>query len=135
MGLFGAAIGTGFVAGPALGGLFSGLGDGPLHQAPFLLAAGFGIIALVLSMRLRESATKAPAEKAPPAPLGVRIITVLRSELALYALAFLLFEPVFRASRGKLYLCCFVTILALAQLRLAGYLPISAFVLFWCRPD
>ena len=51
MGLFGAAIGTGFVAGPALGGLFSGLGDGPLHQAPFLLAAGFGIIALVLSMR------------------------------------------------------------------------------------
>ena len=88
MGLFGAAIGTGFVAGPALGGLFSGLGDGPLHQAPFLLAAGFGIIALVLSMRLRESAAKASAGKAPPAPFGVRIMTVLRSELALYALAF-----------------------------------------------
>ncbi len=88
MGLFGAAIGTGFVAGPALGGLFSGLGDGPLHQAPFLLAAGFGIIALVLSMRLCESAAKAPAEKASPAPLGMRIMTVLRSELALFALAF-----------------------------------------------
>ena len=35
MGLFGAAIGTGFVAGPALGGLLSGIGSGPLHQAPF----------------------------------------------------------------------------------------------------
>ena len=88
MGLFGAAIGTGFVAGPALGGLFSGLGDGPLHQAPFLLAASFGIVALVLSMRLRESAAKAPAEKASPAPFGVRIMAILRSELALYALAF-----------------------------------------------
>ena len=51
MGLFGAAIW------PALGGLFSGLGDGPLHQAPFLLAAGFG--RLLLSLRLNGSATKA----------------------------------------------------------------------------
>ena len=88
MGLFGAAIGTGFVAGPALGGLFSGLGDGPLHQAPFLLAAGFGVIALILSMRLSESAAAAPAQKVPTAPLGARLRTVLRSELALYALAF-----------------------------------------------
>jgi MFS family permease len=88
MGLFGAAIGTGFVAGPALGGLFSGLGDGPLHQAPFLLAAGFGVIAFILSMRLSESAAAAPAQKAPTAPLGARLRTVLRSELALYALAF-----------------------------------------------
>ena len=61
---------------------------GPLHQAPFLLAAGFGIVALVLSVRLRESAAKAPAEKASPAPFGVRIMTILRSDLALYALAF-----------------------------------------------
>jgi len=88
MGLFGAAIGTGFVAGPALGGLFSGLGDGPLHQAPFLLAAGFGVIAFILSMRLSESVAAAPAQKAPTAPLGARLRTVLRSELALYALAF-----------------------------------------------
>ena len=88
MGLFGAAVGTGFVAGPALGGLFSGLGDGPLHQAPFLLAASFGMIALILSMWLAESAAVAPVEKAPAVPLGVRIMTVLRSELALYALAF-----------------------------------------------
>jgi len=88
MGLFGAAIGTGFVAGPALGGLFSGLGDGPLHQAPFLLAAAFGAIALLLSMRLRESAAVAPSEKAPRASLGARVRTVLHSELALYALAF-----------------------------------------------
>ena len=61
MGLFGAAIGTGFVAGPALGGLLSGLGEGPLHQAPFLLAAGFGTIALLLSLRLNGRATKATA--------------------------------------------------------------------------
>ena len=88
MGLFGAAIGTGFVAGPALGGLFSGLGDGPLHQAPFLLAAAFGAIALLLSMRLRESAAVAPSEKAPRASLGARVRAVLHSELALYALAF-----------------------------------------------
>ena len=88
MGLFGAAIGTGFVAGPALGGLFSGLGDGPLHQAPFLLAAAFGAIALLLSMRLRESAAVAPSEKAPRVSLGARVRTVLHSELALYALAF-----------------------------------------------
>ena len=88
MGLFGAAIGTGFVAGPALGGLFSGLGEGPLHQAPFLLAAGFGTIALLLSLRLNERATKANASIAAKTPLRDRIKIVFRSELALYTLAF-----------------------------------------------
>ena len=73
MGLFGAAIGTGFVAGPALGGLFSGLGEGPLHQAPFLLAAGFGTIALLLSLRLNERATKATASIAAKTLLRDRI--------------------------------------------------------------
>ena len=34
-GLFVAAIGTGFVADSALGGLFSGVGEGPLYQARF----------------------------------------------------------------------------------------------------
>ena len=86
MGLFGAAIGTGFVAGPALGGLFSGLGEGPLHQAPFLLAAGFGTIALLMSLRLNERATKATASIA--AKTLDRIKIVFRSELALYTLAF-----------------------------------------------
>ena len=88
MGLFGAAIGTGFVAGPALGGLFSGLGEGPLHQAPFLLAAGFGTIALLLSLRLNERATIATASIAAKTLLLDRIKIVLRSELALYTLAF-----------------------------------------------
>ena len=88
MGLFGAAIGTGFVAGPALGGLFSGLGEGPLHQAPFLLAAGFGTIALLLSLRLDGSATKATASIAAKTLLLDRIKIVFRSELALYTLAF-----------------------------------------------
>ena len=88
MGLFGAAIGTGFVAGPALGGLFSGLGEGPLHQAPFLLAAGFGTIALLLSLRLNERATKATVSIAAKTLLRDRIKIVFRSELALYTLAF-----------------------------------------------
>lgn len=89
MGLFGAAIGTGFVAGPALGGLLSGLGDGPLHQAPFMLAAGFGTIALFLSLRLDESTTKGTSPLVVPRPpLLDRIKTVLQSELALYTLAF-----------------------------------------------
>ena len=88
MGLFGAAIGTGFVAGPALGGLFSGLGEGPLHQAPFLLAAGFGTIALLLSLRLNGRATKATASIAANILLLDRIKIVFRSELALYTLAF-----------------------------------------------
>ncbi len=87
MGLFGAAIGTGFVAGPALGGLFSGLGEGPLHQAPFLLAAGFGTVALLLSLRLNETTTKATASIAAKTLLLDRIKIVFRSELALYTLA------------------------------------------------
>ena len=84
MGLFGAAIGTGFVAGPALGGLFSGLGEGPLYQAPFLLAAGFGTIALLLSLRLNGRVTKATASIAAKTLLLDRIKIVFRSELALY---------------------------------------------------
>ena len=88
MGLFGAAIGTGFVFGPALGGLFSGLGEGPLHQAPFLLAAGFGTIALLLSLRLNERETTDAASILAKTLLLDRIKIVFRSELALYTLAF-----------------------------------------------
>ena len=55
MGLFVAAIGIGFVAGPARGGLLSGVGSGPLHQAPFLLAVGFSFSAPALSVRIEES--------------------------------------------------------------------------------
>jgi len=88
MGLFGAAIGTGFVAGPALGGLLSGIGDGPLHQAPFLLAAGFSFLALALSTRIEETASIARSKPSEKQPIMAQLQTMLRSPLALYALAF-----------------------------------------------
>ena len=88
MGLFGAAIGTGFVAGPALGGLLSGVGSGPLHQAPFLLAAGFSFLALALSIRIEESAAHRQMTPSAKQPLGVRLASIMHSPLALFALAF-----------------------------------------------
>ena len=88
MGLFGAAIGTGFVAGPALGGLLSGVGSGPLHQAPFLLAAGFSFLALALSIRIEESAAHRQMTSSAKKPLGVRLASIMHSPLALFALAF-----------------------------------------------
>ena len=88
MGLFGAAIGTGFVAGPALGGLLSGVGSGPLHQAPFLLAAGFSFLALALSVRIEESAAYRQITSSAKQALVTRLATIMRSPLALYALAF-----------------------------------------------
>ena len=88
MGLFGAAIGTGFVAGPALGGLLSGIGSGPLHQAPFLLAAGFSFLALALSIRIEESTTHQQMTPSLKQPLGVRLVSIMHSQLALFALAF-----------------------------------------------
>ena len=88
MGLFGAAIGTGFVAGPALGGLLSGIGSGPLHQAPFLLAAGFSFLALILSIRIQESARLQPASASSKQTFIPRIAGMLHSPLALYAVAF-----------------------------------------------
>ena len=88
MGLFGAAIGTGFVAGPALGGLLSGVGSGLLHQAPFLLAAGFSFLALALSIRIEESAAHRQMTPSVKQPLGVRLASIMHSPLALFALAF-----------------------------------------------
>jgi MFS family permease len=88
MGLFGAAVGTGFVAGPALGGLLSGVGSGPIHQAPFLLAAGFSFLAMALSVRFQESAAYRPITTSGKQSLVTRLATIMRSPLALYALAF-----------------------------------------------
>ena len=90
MGLLGAAIGTGFVAGPALGGLLSGLGGGPLHQAPFLVAAMFSIIAFGLALRLSETSIAAPITNTDQitTPLMHRIHDILISPLALYAIAY-----------------------------------------------
>ncbi len=91
MGFLGAAIGVGFVAGPALGGLLSSIGTGPLHQTPFLMAAAFSLTAFLLTFRLHGT-RKADAQSAADTerlPFRDRLLTLLRSPLALYALAFL----------------------------------------------
>ena len=41
MGLMGECIGADFVLAPALGGLLAGLGSGPAHQMPLLVAGIF----------------------------------------------------------------------------------------------
>lgn len=56
MGRLGAFIGLGFVAGPALGGLLSGLG-GAVHTAPFVLAAILAFIGFLIAMiKVKETA-------------------------------------------------------------------------------
>ena len=57
MGFLGAAIGAGFVIGPALGGILGGIGSGPVHQMPFLIAAAFSVLSLILAVRLKETGT------------------------------------------------------------------------------
>ena len=47
MGMLGAFVGLGFVAGPALGGLLSGVG-GEVHTAPFMLAAVLALTGCLL---------------------------------------------------------------------------------------
>ena len=90
MGFFGASIGVGFVAGPALGGLLGGLGGGPSHQIPFLLAAGVSLLALLLTLRLKAPPGSRIIPEHGNQPLMQRITTLLRSPLALYAIASLL---------------------------------------------
>ena len=90
MGFFGASIGVGFVAGPALGGLLGGLGGGPSHQIPFLLAAGVSLLALLLTLRLKAPPGSPIIPERGNQPLMQRITTLLRSPLALYAIASLL---------------------------------------------
>ncbi len=66
-GLFGAAFGLGFVLGPLLAGLIMGVPVSPLWQLrlPFLVAAGFSALALVLVVvRLPESTDAAHREAA-----------------------------------------------------------------------
>ncbi len=58
MGMLGASIGAGFVLGPALGGILSSFGSGPVHQTPFLVAAFFAAIACFLAFRLKETHQK-----------------------------------------------------------------------------
>ena len=95
MGLLGAAIGVGFVAGPALGGLLSQIGSGPLHQAPFLLAAGFSLLALVLTTRLKAPPGGRVLPDSPRTGLLARLAALIRSPLAPYALVALVLNLAF----------------------------------------
>ena len=86
MGLLGAAIGVGFVAGPALGGLLAEVGGGPVHRTPFLLAAGFSFVALLMTSRMKApEGGRIPLEQRGGS-VAARVRTLLRSPLAPYAL-------------------------------------------------
>lgn len=91
MGFLGAAIGSGFVLGPAIGGLLGGLGDGPVHQVPFLVAALFSFIAVCLAMRLKLQSVHSAADS--PTDSGRQgffqlLKSMLSSPIGLFALAF-----------------------------------------------
>jgi DHA1 family tetracycline resistance protein-like MFS transporter len=94
MGFLGAAIGSGFVLGPAIGGLLGGLGDGPVHQVPFLVAALFSFIAVCLAMRLKLQSVQSVAAVTGSASDSGRqgffrlFKSMLSSPIGLFALAF-----------------------------------------------
>ena len=87
MGFLGAAIGSGFVLGPAIGGLLGGLGSGPVHQVPFLVAALFSFIAVCLALRLklRRVATTDTSDRQA---FAVALKAMLSSPIGMFALAF-----------------------------------------------
>ena len=89
MGFMGAAIGAGFVFGPALGGLLSGVGGGPLHQAPFSIAGAFTLLALILCLRLPSIAPVGTAQKENSALLA-NLYHLMKGPLGLFALSFFL---------------------------------------------
>lgn len=91
MGFMGASIGAGFVFGPALGGLLSGVGGGPLHQAPFAIAGIFTVFALLLATRLPYMAPIKLADTGAVRgnALG-RSIQLFKGPLGLFALSFFL---------------------------------------------
>jgi len=96
MGLMGAAIGAGFVLGPAIGGLLSGIGSGPLHQTPFLLASLFGVFAIILCLRLPkvQDASTSKSDREVSAAAAMPLLSRLRSlsfgTIGWFALAFFL---------------------------------------------
>ena len=89
MGFMGAAIGAGFVFGPALGGLLSGVGGGPLHQAPFSIAGAFTMLAFVLCVRL-PSMQPVQAVQKHTVGLVTKLGQLLSGPLGLFALSFFL---------------------------------------------
>ena len=87
MGMLGAAIGAGFVLGPALGGLLSGVGDGPVHQVPFLVAASFAFLAFCLALRLQPASPRnSEASSGSASALSPAIL--MRRPVMLFAAAF-----------------------------------------------
>jgi MFS family permease len=64
MGFLGAAVGSGFVLGPAIAGLLGGLGNRPVHQVPFLVAAFFSFMAVCLAIRLKLQSVKSATASA-----------------------------------------------------------------------
>ena len=87
MGFLGAAIGSGFVLGPAIGGLLGGLGSGPVHQVPFLVAALFSFIAVCLALRLKLQRV-ATADTSDRQTFAVALKAMLFSPIGMFALAF-----------------------------------------------
>lgn len=91
MGFMGASIGAGFVFGPALGGLLSGVGGGPLHQAPFAIAGTFTIIAFLLCARLPSMPPIPLADKmAEKGAAFGRLVSLMKGPMGLFALSFFL---------------------------------------------
>lgn len=87
MGFLGAAIGSGFVLGPAIGGLLGGLGSGPVHQVPFLVAALFSFIAVCLALRLKLQRV-ATTDTSDRQAFVVALKAMLSSPIGMFALAF-----------------------------------------------
>ncbi len=87
MGFLGAAIGSGFVLGPALGGLLGGIGHGPVHQVPFLVAAFFSFISVCLAFRMKVAHRSDVSEK-QRAPFFNLYQILFSRPLGLFALAF-----------------------------------------------
>jgi MFS family permease len=87
MGRIGAFVGLGFVAGPALGGLLSGLG-GAVHTAPFLLASGLSLTGLMISvLGVHETA---PTEASRRRPMAERWESFKAAGLTSFAVALFL---------------------------------------------
>ncbi len=91
-GLVGAAFGLGFVIGPALGGLASGLGD----QAPFLISAGLNLVNFVFGfLVLPESLPKEkrrPFSSAKLDPFSSIIRSFRSPSLRIFFVAHFLFQ-------------------------------------------
>ena len=89
MGLMGAFVGLGLVAGPALGGLLSGIG-GHVHTAPFLLASALALAGgLLCWTSVQETVHRGEAAEAKP-PLAERWRAMVALGLAGFAAASML---------------------------------------------